>query len=164
MSDDARRGGDDAHAGAAGSQSARRDAADGQAWAAGSTASQALEARLERGHAKGREMLGDRWDRIVEAVAAAGPDFARYVTEFAYGEVYCRPGLDMRSREMIAVTCLTLQGLKPQLKTHLMAALQVGVTEEELQELFIHMALYAGFPTALFGLQTAKEVLDERAG
>jgi 4-carboxymuconolactone decarboxylase len=119
--------------------------------------------RTARGHEQGRRMLGHRWDRIVEALQKADPVFAAYVTEFAYGEVYPRPGLDIRSRELVAVSCLTLQGLKPQLKTHILAALEVGVSEEELLELFLHLALYAGFPTALFGLQTAREVLDERA-
>lgn len=107
-------------------------------------------------------MLGHRWDRLVEALQKADPTFAAYVTEFAYGEVYQRPGLDLRSRELVSIACLTLQGLKPQLKTHVLAALNVGVTEEELMELFIHLALYAGFPTALFGLTTAREVLDEQ--
>ncbi|MBM3464231.1 MAG: carboxymuconolactone decarboxylase family protein [Armatimonadetes bacterium] len=107
-------------------------------------------------------MLGHRWDRVVEAVEKAGPDFARYVTEFAYGEVYPRPGLDLRSRELVSVTCLTIQGLKPQLKTHLIAALNAGITPDELQELFIHLALYTGFPVALFGLTTAREVLEEQ--
>lgn len=120
-----------------------------------------LDARVERGHEKGREMLGHRWGRVVEALERADPTFAKYVTEFAYGEVYQRPGLDMRSRELVSIACLTMQGLKPQLKTHVIAALNVGVTEEELLELFIHLALYTGFPTALFGLQAAREVLDE---
>lgn len=121
-----------------------------------------IEARVSRGHEQGRSMLGHRWDRVVEAVQAASPEFARYVVEFAYGEIYPRPGLDLRSREMVAVTCLTMQGLKPQLKTHLIAALEAGVSEDELMELFLHLALYVGFPTALFGLQTAREVIEER--
>ncbi|NDD26699.1 MAG: carboxymuconolactone decarboxylase family protein [Proteobacteria bacterium] len=124
----------------------------------------AIAARLARGHEKGRAMLGHRWERVVEALEAASPDLARYVVEFAYGEVYPRPGLDIRSREMVSITCLTLQGLRPQLKTHLIAALESGVSEAELVELFIHLALYAGFPTALFGMQTAREVFEERRG
>ena len=118
--------------------------------------------QLERGHKKGREMLAHRWDRVVDALNEAGTDFAKYVLEFAYGEVYLRPGLDMRSRELIAVTCLTLQGLMPQLETHVHAALDAGITEAELEEVFIHLALYAGFPTALFGLKTVRKVLRTR--
>lgn len=123
-----------------------------------------IEARVARGHDKGQSMLGHRWERVVAALEAASPEFARYVVEFAYGEVYPRPGLDIRSREMVAVTCLTMQGLKPQLKTHLIAALESGVTEDEIVELFMHLALYVGFPTALFGLQTAREVMEGRRG
>jgi 4-carboxymuconolactone decarboxylase len=121
-----------------------------------------VERRLLRGHEKGRAMLGGPWDRVVEALEAASPDFARYVVEFAYGEVYPRPGLDIRARELVAVTCLTMQGLKPQLETHVHAALESGVSEEELMELFIHLALYVGFPTALSGLKTAREVIERR--
>ena len=121
-----------------------------------------IQSRRRKGHQKGREMLKGRWNRVVSALEQANPEFANYVVEFAYGEVYTRPGLDMRSRELVAITCLTIQGLKPQLQTHILAALNVGVTQEELVEVFIHLALYVGFPVALFGLKTAREVFDRK--
>ncbi len=117
--------------------------------------------RLERGHAMGKTLLGDKWDRLVQFLDRTHPDMADDVVEFAYGEIYPRDKLGLRERELISVVCLTLQHLEPQLKTHIHGALNVGVTEEELLELFMHIALYAGFPTALFGARVAREVFDE---
>lgn len=118
--------------------------------------------RRGRGFAVATRVLGGRWERIREGLEALDADLARYVEEFAYGEVYGRPGLGLREREIIAITCLTLQGLAPQLKTHVYGALEVGLSPREVREAFIHIALYAGFPTALSGLAVAKEVLEGR--
>ena len=106
-------------------------------------------------------VLGSKADPIKAMLENVHPDLARYVQDFAYGEVYARPGLGLIERELLAVTCLTLLNLKPQLKTHVYGALNVGVTRLQLEETFIHIALYAGFPVALSGLLTAKEVFDE---
>jgi 4-carboxymuconolactone decarboxylase len=108
-----------------------------------------------------RKVLGKKWEPIRQMLQNLQPDLAGYVENFAYEEVYARPGLGLRERELIAVSCLTLLNLKPQLKTHVYGALEVGVTREELEEAFIHLALYIGFPAALAGLQTAREVFDE---
>jgi len=116
----------------------------------------------EQGMAQGRKMLGDKWDRIVEALEKVDPTLTREVVSYAYGEVYPRPGLDLRSRELMAITALTLQGLGPQLETHLHAALEAGWSEAELMEAFLHLALYAGFPTALFGAKHARKVIRAR--
>jgi 4-carboxymuconolactone decarboxylase len=112
--------------------------------------------------AQGRKMLGSKWDRIVAALERIDPVLTAEVVGYAYGEVYPRPGLDLRSRELMAITALTLQGLGPQLKTHVHAALEAGLSEAELMEAFLHLALYAGFPTALFGAGVAREALSER--
>ena len=106
-------------------------------------------------------VLGSKADPIKAMLENVHPDLARYVQDFAYGEVYARPGLGLPERELLAVACLTLLNLKPQLKTHVFGALNVGVTRKQLEETFIHIALYAGFPVALSGLLTAKEVFDE---
>jgi 4-carboxymuconolactone decarboxylase len=118
----------------------------------------------DKGMAQGRKMLGSRWDRIVEALEKVDPELTREVVGYAYGEVYPRPGLDLKSRELMAITALTLQGLGPQLETHLHAALEAGWSEAELMEAFLHLALYAGFPTALFGAKHARKVLEQRGG
>jgi 4-carboxymuconolactone decarboxylase len=100
---------------------------------------------------------------MVEALRRVDDTLTDHVVGYAYGEVYPRPGLDLRSREVVALTALSIQGLGPQLRTHVHAALEAGMSEEELMECFLHIALYAGFPTALFGAQHARAVLDRRA-
>lgn len=119
--------------------------------------------RVARGMAQGEKMLGHRWEAIARGLRALDPVLADEVIGYAYGEVYPRPALDLRARELVSITALTIQGLGPQLQTHVHAALDAGLREEELMECFLHMALYTGFPTALFGAAQAREVLRRRA-
>ncbi len=115
--------------------------------------------RYERGLEKLREIDGEIGERIVDSLAGIAPDFARYLVEFPFGDIYSRPGLDLRSREIAVVAALTAMGnAAPQLKVHIQAALNVGVTREEVVETIMQMAVYAGFPAALNGLMAAKEV------
>lgn len=122
-----------------------------------------LENRYERGLAKLREIDGEIGERVVESLAGIAPDFARYLVEFPFGDIYSRPGLDLRSREIAVVAALTAMGnATPQLKVHIQAALNVGVTREEIVETIMQMAVYAGFPAALNGLMAAKEVFAQQ--
>ncbi len=115
--------------------------------------------RYERGLAKLREVDGEVGERVVESLADIAPDFARYLIEFPFGDIYARPGLDLRSREIAVVAALTALGnAAPQLKVHIQGALNVGVTRTEIVETIMQMAVYAGFPAALNGLAAAKEV------
>ncbi|MCO4780746.1 MAG: carboxymuconolactone decarboxylase family protein [Candidatus Cloacimonetes bacterium] len=116
--------------------------------------------RMKDGEEKGRELLGSKWDKIIEALSAQNQDITKYIVEWAYGEIYNRPGLDLKQREIISITSLAMQGKNSQLKTHIFAALNAGLTEEEIMESFIHLALFAGFPTALEAIKIAKEVFD----
>lgn len=114
--------------------------------------------RYERGLAKLREIDGQAGEHVVSSLADIAPDFARYLIEFPFGDIYSRPGLDLRSREIAVVAALTAMGnAAPQLKVHLQAALNVGVTREEIVEVIMQMAVYAGFPAALNGLAAARE-------
>ncbi|EPF1298958.1 carboxymuconolactone decarboxylase family protein [Klebsiella michiganensis] len=111
----------------------------------------------------GREMLqrvdGKGGDAVVNSLKDIAPDFARYLIEFPFGDIYARPGLDLRSREIATIAALTALGnAAPQLKVHIAAGLNVGLTQEEITEVIIQMAVYAGFPAALNGLFAAKEV------
>jgi 4-carboxymuconolactone decarboxylase len=84
--------------------------------------------------------------------------------EFPFGDIYSRAGLDLKSREVAVVAALTALGnAAPQLKVHIHGALNVGCTKQEVVEVIMQMAVYAGFPAALNGLFAAKEVFKERA-
>jgi 4-carboxymuconolactone decarboxylase len=120
-------------------------------------------ARFERGLAKLHEIDGEAGERVIEALKDIAPDLARYMIEFPFGDIYQRPGLDLRSREMATVAALTALGTaQPQLKVHIHGALNVGCTRTEIVEIIIQMAVYAGFPAALNGMFAAKEVFAER--
>ena len=81
---------------------------------------------------------------------------------FGFGDVYGRPGLGLREREIATVAALTALGTaERQLRVHLRAALNVGVTREELVEVVIQMAVYAGFPAALNGISAIRQVFAE---
>lgn len=115
----------------------------------------------------GLEMLqrvdGKGGDAVVASLQAIAPDFARYLIEFPFGDIYARPGLDLRSREIATIAALTALGnAAPQLKVHIAAGLHVGLSQEEILELIMQMAVYAGFPAALNGLFAAKEVFAAR--
>lgn len=119
--------------------------------------------RYKIGWNKLAEIDGQQGERVVEALKDISPDFADLLIEFPFGDVYSRPGLDLKSREIATVAALTAMGTaSPQLKVHVHGALNVGCSPQEIIEVMIQMAVYAGFPAALNGLFAAKEVFDER--
>ncbi len=119
--------------------------------------------RYQRGWKKLKEIDGEAGERVIESLKDIAPDFARYVIEFPFGDIYSRPGLDLKSREIAVVAALTALGnAAPQLKVHIHGALNVGCTRQEVVEVIMQMAVYAGFPAALNGLFAAKEVFAER--
>ncbi len=119
--------------------------------------------RFARGWEKLKEIDGEAGERVIESLKDIAPDLARYTIEFPFGDVYSRPGLDLKSREIATVAALTALGTAvPQLKVHIHGALNVGCTREEVIEIMIQMAVYAGFPAALNGIFAAKDVFAER--
>jgi len=129
------------------------------------TARLADDERWRRGLERLKEVDGADGLRALERLEGVSPDLARYVVEFAFGEVYQRPGLELKQREIAAVAALTALGhARPQLKTHLRAALRVGCTKQEVVEVIIQMAAYAGFPAALNAMYAAREVFEEEPG
>jgi 4-carboxymuconolactone decarboxylase len=119
--------------------------------------------RFERGWEKLKEIDGEAGEQVVERLKDIAPDLARYTIEFPFGDIYCRPGLDLKSREIATVAALTALGnATPQLKVHIHAAVNVGCTREEIVEVIMQMAVYAGFPAALSGMFAAKEVFQQR--
>ncbi|WP_457633762.1 carboxymuconolactone decarboxylase family protein [Oceanithermus desulfurans] len=112
-----------------------------------------------------KKIWGKNAERIAEALERIDPDLASYIQDFAYEEVMARPGLDLKTRELLAVTALIALGNPGELKTHLRGALANGATEREVRETIIHSALYLGFPRALGAMKVFSELLartDER--
>lgn len=120
--------------------------------------------RYERGLAKLKEIDGLAGEKVIDSLRDIAPDFARLLIEFPFGDIYSRPGLDLKTRELAVVAGLTALGnAAPQLKVHIHGARNVGCTQAEIVEVIIQMAVYAGFPAALNGLFAAKEVFSEEA-
>lgn len=127
------------------------------------TSTQPESTRYERGWEKLREIDGHAGERVIKSLADIAPDFARYLIEFPFGDIYSRPQLDLKSREIGVVAALTALGnAAPQLKVHIHGALNVGCTRDEVVEIIMQMAVYAGFPAALNGLFAARDVFAER--
>ena len=119
--------------------------------------------RYQRGWEKLKEVDGEAGQRVIENLKDIAPDFAKLLIEFPFGDIYSRPGLDLKSREIAVVAALTALGnAVPQLKVHIHGALNVGCTRQEVVEVIMQMAVYAGFPSALNGLTAAKEVFKAR--
>jgi len=118
--------------------------------------------RYQQGWAKLKEVDGQVGEKVIESLRDIAPDFARMLIEFPFGDIYTRPGLDLKTRELAVVAALTALGnATPQLKVHLQGARNVGCTEQEIVEVIMQMAVYAGFPAALNGLFAAKEVFAQ---
>jgi 4-carboxymuconolactone decarboxylase len=121
------------------------------------------ESRFERGTRALSEIDGEAGERVVSSLEDIAPDFGRYIIEFPFGDIYSRPGLDLRAREIATIAALTAMGnATPQLKVHIEGGLNVGLSRTEIIEIIMQMAVYAGFPAALNGLFAAKEVFKSR--
>lgn len=105
---------------------------------------------------------GAQAPRIMAALSSADPDLARLITTVAYDDVFARPGLDLRVRELLAVALLTANGSAADLRTHLRGALAVGASEVELRETIIHAAMFVGFPKALTAMRELASFLEAR--
>lgn len=109
------------------------------------------------------EIDGQAAHKVIESLQNVCPDLARYTIEYPFGDIYSRPALDLKSREIATVAALTAMGnCRPQLIVHINAALNVGCSPEEIKETVLQMSVYAGFPAALNGMFAVREVLEER--
>jgi len=121
------------------------------------------EDRFERASEMLKEVDSQAAEMLAETLGDIAPDLARYTIEFPFGDIYLRPGLDLKSREIAAVAALTALGnAAPQLRFHINGALNVGCTREEIIEVIIQGCIYAGFPASLNGMSVAKEVFKVR--
>ncbi len=119
--------------------------------------------RYRRGLDKFREVDGKGGERAVEYLKDMVPEIERYLVEYPFGDIYSRPGLDIRTRELAAIAALTsMGGSDPQLRVHIHAALNQGASRQEVIEVILQMTVYAGFPKALNALYTAKDIFEKR--
>ncbi len=102
-------------------------------------------------------------EKVIESLNNVSPDLGKYIIEYAFGDIYNRKELDLKSKEIAVVAALTAMGnAEPQLKVHINAALNVGCNIAEVQEVILQMSAYSGFPSSINGVMALKEVLDER--
>ncbi len=119
--------------------------------------------RYNRGWEKLKEIDGEAGEAVIENLKDVAPDLAKYIIEFSFGDIYCRPGTTLQEKEIAVVAALTATGnAAPQLKVHINGALNVGVSPEELVEVIMQMSSYSGFPTAINGINSLNEVLQEK--
>ncbi|HVL58071.1 MAG TPA: 4-carboxymuconolactone decarboxylase [Burkholderiaceae bacterium] len=109
-----------------------------------------------------REVVGDAY---VDAALASADDFSRpmqeLVTQYCWGDVWNRPGLDRRSRSLLNLGMIAALNRTDELKTHIRGALNNGVTKEEIREAFLQVAVYCGMPAGLGSFKAAREVFKE---
>lgn len=121
------------------------------------------EERYQQGMRVRREVLGNTHvDRTVENLTPLNEEFQDFITRYAWGDIWSRPGLERRTRSMITIAMLIALNREAELKMHINAAFNNGVTREELKELIMHSALYCGLPAANATLHLAQEVFAGR--
>lgn len=119
--------------------------------------------RYEKGIAALEEISAGAGKQVTQNLMEISPDLARFVIEFSYGDILSRPLIDNRTKELAIIALLTALGTaQPQLKVHISAALNVGVTKIEIIEAIQQMAIYAGFPAALNGVFAARDIFNDR--
>ena len=120
-----------------------------------------MESPFDKGLATRKQVMGE--DFVANAFANV-TDFTRpiqeHITAKAWGDVWQRPGLDLKTRSLITVAMLTALGKQHELKAHVRGALNNGATAAEIQEVLLHAAVYCGVPTAVDAFRTAAEVID----
>jgi 4-carboxymuconolactone decarboxylase len=116
----------------------------------------------ERGMKVRREVLGDEHvDAAVEKTTEFTADFQDFITRYAWGDIWSRPGLDRRTRSAITLTALVAMGRFDELAIHIRAALRNGLTEDEIKEILLQSGIYCGVPAANSAFAVAQRVLDE---
>jgi len=119
--------------------------------------------RFQRGTEKINELMKNADQNILKGLGKTAPDLANYVLEFVFGDLYSRPGLELKTKQMLTITILaTLGNAKPQLAYHINCGLNIGISRQEIVDILTHVSGYAGFPAAINGIATAKEVFSER--
>ena len=120
-----------------------------------------MDSQFEKGLATRKQVMGEGF---VATAFANASDFTRpiqeHITAKAWGDVWQRPGLDLKTRSLITVAMLTALGKQHEIKGHVRGALNNGVSTSELQEVLLHAAVYCGVPAAVEAFRSAAEVVD----
>ena len=120
------------------------------------------DSTYDRGMEIRREVLGDQHvDGAIERTTDFTADFQDLITRYAWGEIWARPGLDLRARSMITLATLVALGREEELAMHVAAALRIGLTPDDIKEVLLHAAIYCGVPAANGAFAVAQRVLDE---
>lgn len=120
--------------------------------------------KYEKGMSVRRKVLGDAHvNRATANATEFDADFQRFITETAWGSVWARPGLDHPTRHMLTIAILAALGKEHELAMHIRATQNTGVTPEQLKEVFLQVAIYAGVPAANTAFSVAKKVYAEIA-
>jgi len=119
-------------------------------------------AQFEKGDKVRREVLGDAHvDRSVKKTTPFNQPIIDYITKYAWGDVWARPGLERKTRSILNLGMLSALGREAELKIHIRGALRNGVTKEEMSEVFLQVAVYCGAPASLEAFRVAAEVFEE---
>ncbi|KXU36975.1 carboxymuconolactone decarboxylase [Cephaloticoccus primus] len=119
--------------------------------------------RLELGEQELSQLDGSMIERLREAYDDLSPELVRFTLEYGYGDIFSRDNLSKKHRQIATIAALTALGTaQPQLKFHINAGLNIGVSAEEIKEVMLLMTIYAGFPAAINGTNALKEVLADR--
>ena len=119
--------------------------------------------RYEQGLKILQQIDGEAGQKVIDSLADVSPQLGREVISWAFGDIYARPGLPPRDRQLVTLGALTaLGGCEPQLEVHINAALNVGLTPAQIVEALLHAAVYCGMPRALNATFVAKKVFAER--
>ncbi len=124
-----------------------------------------MDSQFDKGLATRKQVMGE--DFVATAFGKASEfsmPIQQYITRNAWGDVWQRPGLDLKTRSMITVAMLAAMGKQHELKGHVRGALNNGVTPEQLQEVLLHASIYCGLPAAVEAFRTAAEVVDAAKG
>ncbi|MEV0233673.1 carboxymuconolactone decarboxylase family protein [Nonomuraea sp. NPDC050786] len=123
----------------------------------------ARQEKYEQGLEVLRQIDGEAGQRVIDSLADISPELAHQIVAWGFGEIYSRPTLPPRDRQLVTLGILTaLGGCEPQLEVHINAALNVGITPAQIVEAFLHAAGYCGMPRALNATFVAKKVFAER--
>jgi len=119
--------------------------------------------RFKAGWNKLKEIDGEAGEKVINGLKDISPDLGKFIIEFAFGDIYTRNGLDLKSKEIAVVAALTAMGTaEPQLKVHFIGSLNTGSSINELKEVILQMSVYSGFPNSINAINSLKEGIEER--